>query len=519
MSEHRSVLKSTSTISALTVVSRIFGYIRDKRISFLLGTGDLADAYSIAFRIPNTLRRLVGEGAVSASFIPVFSQYLADGKRKETWEFVNAVLSAAIVVMSLVVVVGILGSSFIVGFFASGFAPDKIHSATILNRIIFPYIGFVSLSAIAMGVLNSHGRFGASAFAPVLLNLSIIAFSYMSEFFPNPAIALAVGVVIGGILQILVQVPSLWRTGWRLRWLWDSAHPGVRRVAGLIGPRLFGMGIVQIDVLVGTQFASYMIEGSVASIGLADRVMELVLGGYAIALSTAVLPVLARQAAANRIDDMKSTLSFAMRLILFITMPATVGLILLRREIIEVLFEGGAFDRQSAELTAWALMFFAVGLSAFSMIKIVVQAFYAIHDTWTPVVIGFVSLLLNIVCNFLFFRWLRNGGPPLAASLAAFFDTFVLMIVFRYRHGTLGLREVVRSCTKFVVASLVMGAVVYMFIDIPGVYAGEWTHRALSLTVAIILATAVYFGSVRLLRARELQEMWGIYGQKPGYDD
>jgi putative peptidoglycan lipid II flippase len=212
---------------------------------------------------------------------------------------------------------------------------------------------------------------------------------------------------------------------------------------------------------------------------------------------------------------MKSTLSFAMRLILFITLPATVGLILLRREIIEVLFEGGAFDRQSAELTAWALMFFAVGLSAFSMIKIVVQAFYAIHDTWTPVVIGFVSLLVNIACNFLFFRWLRNGGPALATSLAAFFDTIALMLVFRHRHGALGLREVVRSCTKFVVASLVMGAVVYMFIDIPGVYAGEWTQRATGLAVAIVLAGGVYFGTVRLLRARELQEMGGIFGQGP----
>src|SRR5678816_4563164 len=315
MSEHRSVLKSTSTISALTVVSRIFGYIRDKRISFLLGTGDLADAYSIAFRIPNTLRRLVGEGAVSAAFIPVFSQYLAEGKRKETWEFVNTILSAAIVVMSLVVVLGILGSSFIMAFFAGGFGPEKLHSATILNRIIFPYIGLVSLSAIAMGVLNSHGRFGASAFAPVCLNISIIALSFMSDFFPNPAIALSVGVVIGGVLQILVQVPSLVRTGWRLRWLWNLSQPGVKRVAGLIGPRLFGMGIVQIDVLVGTQFASHMIEGSVASLGLADRVMELVLGGYAIALSTAVLPLLARQAAANRMEDMKGTLTFATRLI------------------------------------------------------------------------------------------------------------------------------------------------------------------------------------------------------------
>ena len=514
MSEHRSVLKSTSTISALTVVSRIFGYIRDNRIAALLGTGDLGDAYSMAFRIPNILRRLVGEGAVSAAFIPVFSQYLAEDRRKEAWEFVNAILSAAIVFMSIVVVLGILGSSYIVGFFASGFEPDKLQTTTVLNRIIFPYIGFVSVSALAMGVLNSFGRFGAPAFAPVLLNVSIISLSFLSNFFPNPAEALAVGVVVGGVLQILIQIPSLIRAGWRMRWLWDLAHPGVRRVGALIGPRLFGIGIVQIEVLVGTQFASHMIEGSVASIGLADRVMELVLGGYVIALSTAVLPLLARQAAANRMDDMKATLCFAMRLVLFITLPATVGLILLRVPIIEVLFERGEFDAQSTALTAWALMFFAVGLSAFSMKKVIVQAFYVVHDTRTPVIIGFFSLMINIACNFLFFRWLSNGGPPLATSVAAFFDTLALTMIFRWRYGTLGIREVIRSCGKFVVASAVMGLLIFGFLRIPGAFEGSWTHRAISLTAAIVLAAGAYFAAARLLGVRELREMGGVFGRQ-----
>ena len=514
MSEHGSVLKSTSTISALTVLSRIFGYIRDRRITFLLGTSDLADAYSIAFRIPNILRRLVGEGAVSAAFIPVFSQFLSEDKREEGWQFVNAVLSAAIVFMSIVVIVCVLASSHIVAFFASGFPPDKLHTTTVLNRIIFPYIGFVSISAIAMGVLNSYGRFGASAFAPVLLNFSIITLSYFSHFFSNPAIALSVGVVIGGVLQILVQVPSLLRTGWRLHWFWDLGHPGVRRVAALIGPRLFGIGIVQIDVLVGTQFASHMIEGSVASIGLADRVMELVLGGYAIALSTAVLPLLARQAASERMHDMKRTLCFALRLVLFITLPASVGLIILRRPIIEVLFQSGKFDAQSTALTAWALMFFAVGLSAFSMVKIVVQAFYVLHDTWTPVVIGVLSLLMNIACNFLFFNWLQNGGPALATSLAAFFDIFALLFIFRMRYGSAGLRDVALSSVKFGVASVVMGALTYAFVKIPGLYGGTLTQKASILIVAIVLAVASYLGAARLLRVRELQEMGGIFAHR-----
>lgn len=518
MSEHRSVLKSTSTISALTIVSRIFGYIRDNRIAALLGTGDLGDAYAIAFRIPNILRRVVGEGAVSSAVIPVFSQYLAEDKRKDAWAFVNTMLSAAIVFMSIVVILGVLGSSYIATFFASGFSPEKLHTTTVLNRIIFPYIGLVSLSAIVMSVLNTFGRFGAPAFAPVLLNVSIIGMSFVSDFFPNPAEALSVGVVVGGVMQILAQIPTLVHSGWRFRWLWDLAHPGVRRVAKLIGPRLFGIGIVQIDVLIGTQFASHMIEGSVASIGLADRVMELVLGGYAIALTTAVLPLLARQAATNRMDDMKRTLSFSMRLVLFITLPATVGLMLLRVPIIEVLFQRGKFDERSTALTAFALMFFAVGLSAFSIVKIVVQAFYALHDTWTPVVVGALTLVINIACNFLFFNWLRNGGPALAASLAAFFDTFALILVFRWRYGTLGIREVARSCLTFLLASGGMGVLTYWFIHIPGLYAGSWTQRAVSLTAAILLAAGIYFGSAWLLRVRELQEMGGIFGERSKVD-
>jgi putative peptidoglycan lipid II flippase len=513
MSEHRSVLRSTSTISALTLLSRVFGYIRDNRITALLGTGDLADAYSIAFRIPNILRRLVGEGAVSAAYIPVFSQYVAEDRRREAWEFVNAILSAAIVFMSIVVVLGILGSPYIVGFFALGFDAEKLNTTATLNRIIFPYIGLVSVSAIAMGVLNSFGRFGAPAFAPVLLNLSIIAFSLFSQFFPNPAEALSAGVVVGGVLQVLVQIPSLVRSGWRLRWLWDLAHPGVRRVAAMIGPRLFGIGIVQVEVLVGAQFASHMAVGSVASIGVADRVMELVLGGYVIALSTAVLPLLARQAAANRMNDMKDTLSFAMRVVLFITLPAALGLMLLRIPIIEVLFERGEFDERSTALTAWALLFFAVGLPAFSMIKIIVQAFYAIHDTWTPVVIGFFSLLVNIGCNFLFFNWLRNGGPPLAASLAAFFDTVALTVIFRQRYGAPGLGDVGRSCLKFAVASAAMGVAILSIIRLPGVLTGSLVQRATGLAAVVAIGAGVYFFAARLLGVRELKEMRGMFGR------
>ena len=516
MSEHRSVLKSTSMISSLTIVSRIFGYVRDSRINYLLGTGPLADAYTIAFRIPNTLRRLVGEGAISAAFVPVFTRYLKEGKRDEAWKFVDSVVSAAIVFVTIVTVLGIIFSPYIVHLFASReFAADtaKLNTTILLNRIMFPYIAFVGLSALSMGVLNSFNRFAASAFAPVMLNISIVALSLFSGYFVNPAMALAAGVVIGGVLQVVIQVPSLVRNGWRFRWLWNLTHPGVRHVAALLGPRVFGIGIVQVDVLVGMRFATAMVEGSVAAINTADRVMELVLGGYAIALSTAILPLLARQSREGRIGEMKNTISFALRLVLFITLPATVGLILLRTPIIEVLFQHGRFDSVSTALTAWPLLFFALGLSAFSMMKIIVQAFYALHDTWTPVLIAVCSLLLNIGLNFVFFRPLQNGGPALATSLTAYFDTIMLFAIFRKRHGRLGLSEVVRSCLKFVAASAVMGIVVYAIIHYPGVYGGAKVHRTIALGATIGVAAGAYFLTARLLRVQELRELGGIFAR------
>src|SRR5262249_37752063 len=268
------------------------------------------------------------------------------------------------VFLTAAVVLGVALSPWIIPLFAYGFAmtPGKLETTAFLNRIIFPYVGFVSLSAFAMGILNSFHRFAVPAIAPILLNLSIIGFSFGAGLFSNPAVALAVGVVVGGVLQLAIQIPALRQQGWTLQWIWDLAHPGVRRVGKRMGPLLFGIGIVQINVLVDSQFASYMKTGSVTSIYLADRVTELVLGGYAIALSTAVLPLLARQAAEDRMDEMKRTMNFSLRLVLFVTLPAAAGLILLRTPIGPGLFRPGRFDPEATQLTASARTSCALGL-------------------------------------------------------------------------------------------------------------------------------------------------------------
>jgi putative peptidoglycan lipid II flippase len=362
-----------------------------------------------------------------------------------------------------------------------------------------------------MGVLNSLHRFAAPAMGPVLLNLSTVAFSYLAGYFSHPAIALAVGVIVGGILQVVVQLPALSRTGWRLRLIWNVAHPGVRRIGRLLVPLVFAQGIVHINVFIDLQFASRMSEGSVASINLADRVMELVLGGYTVALATAILPVLSRQAAARSLDAMKSTLNVATRLIFFITVPAAVGLMMLRHEIIQVLFEHGSFDSASTALTARPLFFFAFGLTTISVVKIIVPAFYALQDTTTPVKIAFISMFLNLGLNFLFMRPLQNGGPALATSLSAVFDASCLMTVFWRRYGSYGFREISRSLVKIAFATTAMAVVTYLVINVPGFYAGSMPQRALALAVTIMTAAAAYFAASYVLRARELRELWGMY--------
>lgn len=515
MSEHRSLLKSTSTISSLTILSRVFGYFREQRIAYLLGTGDTADAYNIAYAIPNLLRRLVGEGAVSAAFIPTFTRYLTDKGKEEAFEFANTLLAALTLLLLILTIGGIVFSGHIVTFVAEGFDnAAKFEATTRLNRIMFPYLAFVSLSALAMGVLNSFHKFAAPAFAPVLLNVSVISFSFFAGLFSEPAIALAIGVVAGGVLQLAIQIPSLLKLGWKMRWIWNLSHPGVRRVVKLMGPLLFGVGIVQVNLVVGWRFASRMEEGAVASITYADRIMELVLGGYAIALATAILPLLSRQATERRIDEMRNSLNFAVRVILFVTLPATVGLIVLRVPIIQVLFEHGQFDPRSTGQTAWPLLFFALGLSAFAVMKIIVPAFYALQDTRTPVLVALLAMFVNIALNFLFFDLLANGGPPLANSASAAFSTVLLTGIFRRRYGPIGVKEILKSVARFAVASAVLGLVCYAALVLPGFYAGGLPQRIAALVTIIAAAMVAYFGTARLLRTRELSEIGGMFSRR-----
>jgi putative peptidoglycan lipid II flippase len=529
LTDKKHILKSASIISLVTVASRVLGYVRDQRIALLLGTTPAADAYVLAYRIPNLFRRLVAEGSMTASFIPVFTSYMREKSKEDVWAFANRLFWTLALVAAVITVLGMVFSPAVVHLFAGKNIAGA--QAVDLNRIIFPYLFFVSLAALAMGILNCFHIFGLPAATPVFLNLATILFTFavVRNYFKDAATSIAVGVLVGGVLQFLIQVPVLVQKGMKFNFGISFSHPAIQDVARLMLPRLFGIGIGQINLLVDTRFAtaSMMPKGSLAALYLADRVMELVLGGYAIAVATAILPMMSHQAATKDYESLKKTLSFSVRIVAFITIPAALGLMILREPIIRVLFQHGQFDPESTRLTARALLYYAVGLPALASVKLIVPAFYSTRDTKTPVIIASISLVLNVVLNIVFleffFKRVQNGGPALATGLATFFDFFALFIIFRLRYGPLGTMEILRSFSKVFLCAGIMGVACWF----GNYYTAFAIHSRFLVQLAIFVgliggATAIFLGLAWLFRCHEIEEVYGIatrrtVGGGPGY--
>jgi putative peptidoglycan lipid II flippase len=515
----RQILKSASIISVITVVSRILGYVRDQRLTLLLGTTGIADAFVLAYRIPNALRRLVGEGSMTAAFIPVFTDYMRNRSREETWNFANRLFWTFCVILSLLTVLGVIFSPLMVRFF-SMFGKSQVQlEAIYLNRLMFPYILFIGMAALAMAILNCFHIFGLPAATPILLNISFIVFSValVWRHFSSPAAALAVGVLVGGIFQFFLQVPQLVRRGMNFKFAVSFTDPGVRRVTRLMVPGFLGIGIAQINLLVDTIFANakVMPEGSLVSLYVADRVTELVLGGYAIAVATAILPMMSHQASAGDYEGMKRTFVFSLRIVSFITIPAAVGLVILREPIVQVLFQHGRFVAESTRLTARALLYYSIGLPAFAAVKLIVPAFYSTQDTRTPVRVALVTMVGNIALNllflFYFFAKFKNGGPALASALAAYFNVFVLFAIFRLRFGRLGTRKIATSLAKIGVCASAMGIVCWGSLQYSQFDSIEhFLPRLVVFAGLIVGSTLIYLGIAWALRCEEISEVYGI---------
>ena len=462
-SENSRVVRAAGIVGTATMLSRVFGLIRDTIVAGFFGAGFATDAFFVAFRIPNLLRRLLAEGSLTVSFVPVFTEYLRNKTREEALELANITFTALSILLACVSLLGVLFSPLVVTVMAPGFvkAPSQYDLAVFLTRFMFPYIFLISLVALCMGILNSLRHFAAPALSPVVLNLAmILAALTLRDFFEEPIVALAVGVMAGGVLQLAMQWPFLIKMGVRLKPDFHFRHPGVRRIGLLMLPAAFGAAIYQINIFVGTILASLLPAGSVSYLYYADRIVELPLGVFAIAVGTATLPSFSDQVAQGRIDELKRTIAFSLRLILFITIPATVALIALRVPIISVLFQRGEFSAQATILTAQALLYYTVGLWAFSVIRIIVSAFYSLQDTRSPMKAAIVALIVNAAFSVALMFPLKHGGIALATSIASAVNVGMLWMILNRKVGTILDSQFYLSLGKTLLASLVMWGVI-----------------------------------------------------------
>ena len=455
---------STLVTGGMTLVSRISGLVRDMVFAGFIGAGAgiAADAFYMAFRIPNFLRRVSGEGAFSQAFVPVFTEYKTKRSHAEVREFADRLAGRFGLILFAITVVGVVAAPFIVYGLAPGFVGDKHDLTVSMLRITFPYIFFISLVAMAAGILNTYGKFGAAAFTPVLMNVCMIgSVLWLAPLLDNPVMALAWGVLIAGVAQLLFQIPFLARLKILPRPRLGRGHEGVSRVFKLMLPAIFGVSVAQINTLLNMVLASFLVTGSVSWLYYSDRLMEFPLGVFGIALATVILPSLSHQHINGDRREFSRLLDWALRWVFLIGVPATVALMLLAGPLLTTFFHYGAFNEQDVRMSTQALMAFAFGLLGFILVKVLAPGFYARQDTRTPVRIGMVSLGVNMVLSLLLVGVLQHTGLALAISIAALVNAGMLYVWLR-RHDVYQLQPGwTRFLAQVFVASAVMGALLY----------------------------------------------------------
>ncbi|MFH1480554.1 MAG: murein biosynthesis integral membrane protein MurJ [Pseudomonadota bacterium] len=514
--ERERFTRAAGVVAFFTFLSRILGLIRDMVVAGFFGSGMAADAFFVAFRIPNLLRRLFAEGSLTIAFIPIFTEYLHQKGRENAFQMARVVLTALSILLAVVTLLGILFSPWIVRIQAFGFGGEgsKYDLTVLLTRITFPYIFLISIVAFCMGVLNSLRHFAAPAAAPIFLNIGIILSTLiLSPHLSQPIVAVAIGVIFGGILQVGLQIPWLVKRGLSLRPCWMPEHPAIRRIGMLMLPALFGSAIYQFNQFIGTLLASFLPEGSISWLYYADRLVQFPLGVFAIAISTAALPSLSKQVAEKDLSEFKGTLEHALRLVFFITIPAVFGLVILGKVIVRLFFERGVFDAFSTVNTYKALIFYSFGLSAFSGIRVVVSAFYSLQDTVTPVKIAAVALALNVGFSLLLIGPMAHGGLALALTLASTAQFLLLVFFLKKRIDGWDLRPILISVGKYLFSATIMGLVIhYLYAkwDTPSPCSGT-LDLTLNIAGLLFIGAFVYFMVTRVLGCRELTSFLSVF--------
>lgn len=454
------IARSVKNVSLSTMLSRILGYVRDMLIASQFGNGMVADAFYVAYRIPNLLRRLLGEGALSSSFIPVFTDYLTNKTEEESRQLVNILATILFIILAGLTLIGIVFTPFIVKIIAVGFRddPQKLSLTITLTRIMFPFMLFIGLAALALGILNSLRKFAIPALAPCILNISQIFFVLaICPLLSVPVKGLAIGVLLGGFGQLFFQIPAIVKSGFIFRFKILFNHPGIRKIGVLMLPAIIGLSVHQINTFVDTICASVLKEGSVTALYYANRLMQLPLALFGIAIATVAFPSMSKSAAEQDIPALKKTLIFSLRMIFFTIIPASVGLMIMAKPIIRLLFERNNFTSAGTDATSLALLFYSTGIFAYAGVKVLVNTFYSLKDTKTPVKIAALAMVLNAILNIVLMRFLNVGGLALATAISSTVNMLILISILRNRFGRLGGREVIDLLLRVGFASLIMG--------------------------------------------------------------
>ncbi len=506
------IAKSAATVGIAVMCSRVLGLVREQVFAGLFGAGDAYDSFVVAFRIPNLLRDLFGEGALSAAFVTVFSAYDTNRTQDETWRLASNVLTFILVLLSVLTLIGIYFAGSIVSLLAPDFSliAGKAELTEKLTMIMLPFLVFISLAAVVMGILNTKGRFFVPAMASSFFNLGSliggVSLAFILPRYGQPAIVgMAIGTLIGGLLQFGMQLPSLFKAGFRYKPVLDLSDPGLRRILKLMVPATIGLSATQINLFINTNFAASCVEGSVSWLHYAFRLVQLPIGVFGVALSIAMLPVLARQAANKDIPEMKKTMVSSLTLVLALTLPATAGLIILSEPIIQLIYEHGAFTAGDTQATANTLALYSVGLFAYSSNKILVPAFYALDKTRYPVIASFMAIGANIIIINLTIERFQHLAIALSTSCTMLINFLFLITVLYINLNGFSVSYLAKGLAKILLAT--SGLTALLWFSLP--FFSSWMHgtifrQAIALFVLIISATALYGVILQFLKLSEM---------------
>ncbi|MGB9736294.1 MAG: murein biosynthesis integral membrane protein MurJ [bacterium] len=518
MSSKSDIARSAGVVSIMTLFSRILGLIRDISFAYFFGAITSADAFFVAYRIPNLLRRLVAEGAMSSAFIPVFTLYHEKYGDKEAKKVSDITFTYLLMVLLALTILGIIFSKELVYLFAPGFElhPEKFRLTVALNRIMFPFILLVSIVALCMGILNSLKYFFVPALSPIILNISMITFILIANHGKNAIFIVAIGVIVGGLMELIPQFILMHKKGFMFSLNFNYKHPALKESVMLFLPMMFGAAVYQLNVFISNVLASFLKTGSISYLYYASRLFEFPQGIFAVSIAIAALPTMSRDTATNSIDKLKESIGFSLKLLNFVTIPATFGLIILARPIISVLFHRGSFSMEDTVAVAYALIFYAIGLWPVAFSRVITQAFYALKDAKTPVLIAFFTVIINLLLSVWLMNRMEYKGLALATSLSAYFNIIYLLYALRKKIGMIGLRSILVSLLKAFTSSITMSIILMLFFK--NIMLLHYHYPALKLTILLLSAMALgiisYMVMSYILKTQELKEGLNIISRK-----